>query len=93
VITSRRLQDYVNSGSVPNLLLAGTAGVGKTTVAKALCDELELELYVHQLIQRMVSRTLRTKIKNYASTVSLKGGRKVIILDESDYLTAEAKRL
>ena len=82
-------QDYVNQKSIPNLMLTGSAGVGKTTVAKAMCDEIGLN---HMLINASESRgidVLRTTIKNYASTISLTGGRKVIILDEADYLTAD----
>jgi DNA polymerase III delta prime subunit len=70
-------------------MLTGSAGVGKTTIAKAMCDEIGLN---HMLINASESRgidVLRTTIKNYASTISLTGGRKVIILDEADYLTAD----
>lgn len=83
--------EIVATGNVPNLLLCGTAGVGKTTVAKALCSELGLNhLFINASLERGID-VLRTKIMNYASTVSLTGGRKVIILDEADYLTGEAQ--
>ena len=84
-------RQYVESESIPNLMLTGSAGVGKTTVAKAMCDEIGVNhLYVNSSEERGID-TLRTKIKSYASTISLTGGRKVIILDEADYLTPEAQ--
>jgi len=84
-------QDYVNSNSIPNLMLTGTAGVGKTTVAIAMCEEIGLNyIFINSSEERGID-TLRTKIKNFASTVSLTGNRKVIILDEADYITPEAQ--
>jgi DNA polymerase III delta prime subunit len=84
-------QEYVNTKSIPNLMLTGTAGVGKTTVAIAMCEEIGLNhLFINSSEERGID-TLRTKIKGYASTVSLVGGRKVIILDEADYITPEAQ--
>lgn len=84
-------QEYVNDKNVPNLMLTGPAGCGKTTVAKAMCDEIGCNyLFINSSDERGID-TLRTKIKGYASTVSLAGGRKVIILDEADYLTPEAQ--
>lgn len=84
-------QEYVNTKSIPNLMLTGTAGVGKTTVAIAMCEEIGLNhLFINSSEERGID-TLRTKIKSYASTVSLVGGRKVIILDEADYITPEAQ--
>lgn len=84
-------QEYVSTKSIPNLMLTGTAGVGKTTVAIAMCEEIGLNhLFINSSDERGID-TLRTKIKGYASTVSLVGGRKVIILDEADYITPEAQ--
>ena len=84
-------QDYVTKGDIPNLMLTGTAGCGKTTVAKAMCEEIGVNhLFINSSDERGID-TLRIKIKGYASTVSLTGGRKVIILDEADYLTPEAQ--
>ena len=84
-------QEYVDNGSVPNLMLTGSAGVGKTTVAMAMCEQIGLNhLFINSSEERGIDM-LRTKIKNYASTISLTGGRKVIILDEADYLTPEAQ--
>lgn len=82
----KTFQEYVSKGEIPNLLLAGTAGVGKTTVAKALCNEVGCDYIVINGSDESGIDTFRTKIKNYASSVSLSGGRKVIIIDEADYL-------
>jgi DNA polymerase III delta prime subunit len=78
--------EYVNKKEIPNLLLSGTAGVGKTTVAKALCNEVGCDFIVINGSDESGIDVLRNKIKNYASAVSLSGGRKVIIIDEADYL-------
>jgi DNA polymerase III delta prime subunit len=79
-------QEYVNRKEIPNLLLSGTAGVGKTTIAKALCNEVGCDFIVINGSDESGIDVLRNKIKNYASSVSLSGGRKVIIIDEADYL-------
>lgn len=84
-------QNYVDTKSIPNLMLTGSAGVGKTTVALAMCEEIGVNnLFINSSEERGIDM-LRTKIKGYASTISLTGGRKVIILDEADYLTPEAQ--
>ena len=84
-------QEFVNRSEIPNLMLSGSAGVGKTTVAKAMCEELGINhLYINASKERGID-TLRTTITNYASTISLTGGRKVIILDEADNMTADAQ--
>ena len=79
-------QEYVNQKSIPNLLLAGGPGIGKTTVAKAMCNEIGCDFLVINGSDESGIDTFRTKIKNYASSMSLAGGRKVIIIDEADYL-------
>jgi DNA polymerase III delta prime subunit len=79
-------QEYVNQEKIPNLLLAGGPGVGKTTVAKAMCNEIGCDFLVINGSDESGIDTFRTKIKNYASSMSLSGGRKVIIIDEADYL-------
>jgi DNA polymerase III delta prime subunit len=79
-------QEYVNRKEIPNLLLSGSAGVGKTTIAKALCEEVGCDYLVINGSDESGIDVLRTKIKQYASSVSLTGGRKVIIIDEADYL-------
>jgi len=78
--------EYVNRKEIPNLLLSGTAGVGKTTIAKALCEEVGCDYLVINGSDESGIDVLRTKIKQYASSISLAGGRKVIIIDEADYL-------
>ena len=83
-------QEYVNRKEIPNLLLSGTAGVGKTTIAKALCEEVGCDYIVINGSDESGIDTFRNKIKNYASSVSLSGGRKVIIIDEADYLNANS---
>jgi DNA polymerase III delta prime subunit len=84
-------QEYVNKKEIPNLLLTGSAGVGKTTIAKSLCEEVGCDYIVINGSDENGVDTIRVKIKNYASSMSLMGGRKVIILDEADYLTANAQ--
>jgi len=80
----------VSTGELPNMLFTGTAGVGKTTVAKALCKELDLDYIVVNGSEEGNIDTLRNKIKHFASTVSLQGGYKVVILDEADYLNPQS---
>jgi len=86
-------QEYVNQGNIPNLMLAGGAGVGKTTVAKAMCEEIGCDYMVLNGSDENGVDTIRFKIKNYASSMSLSGGRKVVILDEADYLTHNAQAI
>ena len=80
----------VSTGELPNMLFTGTAGLGKTTVAKALCNELGLDYILINGSEEGNIDTLRTKIKQFASTVSLQGGYKVVILDEADYLNPQS---
>ena len=82
--------DIVEKGNVPNILLSGSAGVGKTTIAKALCKQLNVDYIVINGSDENGIDVLRGKIKNYASSVSLSGGRKVIIIDEADYLNSNS---
>jgi DNA polymerase III delta prime subunit len=79
-------QKFVDQGSVPNLILAGPPGVGKTTVAKAMLEELGCDYVVINGSMNGNIDTLRNDILNFASSVSLVGGRKYVILDEADYL-------
>lgn len=86
----KTFEQIVEGGELHNMLLTGTAGLGKTTVAKALCNELELDYILINGSEESGIDTLRTKIKNFASTVSLQGGLKVVILDEADYLNPQS---
>jgi DNA polymerase III delta prime subunit len=79
-------QEYVNQKQIPNLLLTGGAGVGKTTIAKAMCNEIGADYMVINGSDESGIDVFRTKIKNFASSMSFGGGRKVIIIDEADYL-------
>jgi DNA polymerase III delta prime subunit len=83
-------EDIVSGGELHNMLLTGTAGLGKTTVAKALCNELDLDFLLINGSEEGNIDTLRNKIKQFASTVSLQGGFKVVILDEADYLNPQS---
>jgi len=83
-------EDIVSGGELHNMLLTGTAGLGKTTVAKALCNELDLDFLLINGSEEGNIDTLRNKIKQFASTVSLSGGYKVVILDEADYLNPQS---
>lgn len=86
-------QEYVNQREIPNLLLTGGAGVGKTTIAKAMCNEIDCDYMILNGSDENGVDTIRVKIKNYASSMSFTGGRKVIILDEADYLTPNAQAI
>lgn len=79
-------QQFVDDKNVPNLLLSGRAGVGKTTIAKAMLDELGADYLTINGSMNGNIDTLRVDISNFASTVSFAGGRKYVILDEADYL-------
>ena len=83
-------QEFVNQGNVPNLLLCGTQGTGKTTVARALCEELGFDVLEINGSMNGGIDTLRNEIKNFASTISFSGSRKAVILDEADYLNAQS---
>ena len=83
-------KQMVESGEVQNLLLSGSAGCGKTTIAKALCNELDADYIMINCSEDGNIDTLRTKIRNFASTVSMSGDKKVVILDEFDYSNAQS---
>ena len=83
-------KEFVKQKTLPNMILSGGAGVGKTTVAKAMIDEIGATSMMINGSEESGIDVLRTKIKNFASTSSLEGGRKYLILDESDYLNPQS---
>ena len=86
----KTFQAFVDDGHIPNLLLTGGPGVGKTTVAKAMLEELGATYMMINGSEESGIDVLRTKIKNFASTVSMDGNRKFVILDEADYLNPQS---
>jgi len=82
----KTFQEFVDQDNVPNMLLSGTAGTGKTTVARALCEELGCDYIIINGSEESGIDVLRNKIKDFATTMSLTGKPKVVILDEADYL-------
>lgn len=83
-------KQFVEQENIPNLILSGGAGVGKTTVARAMLEELECDYIVINGSMNGNIDTLRNDIQQFASSVSLQGGRKYVILDEADYLNANS---
>ena len=79
-------QEMLSKGEIQNMLLCGGAGMGKTTIARALCEELQTDYIIINGSEESGIDVLRTKIKQFASTVSFSGKPKVVILDEADYL-------
>ena len=79
-------QNFINQKNIPNLILSGSSGVGKTTVARAMLEQLNADYIIINGSMNGNIDTLRNDIMNYASSVSLSGGRKYVILDEADYL-------
>ena len=86
----KSLASMISTGDLQNMLFTGTAGVGKTTAARALCNQLGLDYIIINGSEEGNIETLRGKIKQFASTVSLQGGYKVVILDEADYLNPQS---
>ncbi len=86
----KEFSEILKQRELQNMMFTGTAGVGKTTVAKALCNQLQLDYIVINGSEESGIDTLRNKIKQFASSVSLSGGYKVVILDEADYLNPQS---
>lgn len=87
----KTFKEFLLKGEVPNLLLCGTAGTGKTTVARALCEELGSDyIVINGSDEGRQIDTLRTKIKSFASAFSFEDKPKVVIIDEADYLNKES---
>jgi len=82
----KTFQQFVDQGEIPNMLLTGRAGVGKTTVARAMIEQLECDYLIINGSMNGNIDTLRNEIKEFASAISFSGGRKYVILDEADYL-------
>lgn len=82
-----QFQGYVDKGSIPHLLLTGPSGTGKTTVAIAMCEELNFEWIIINGSLDGTIDVLRNRIGQFAGTISLEGKRKMVIIDEADYLT------
>ena len=95
--TKKSFNDFLEAGEIPNLLLSGPPGIGKTTVAKALCEELGCDYYViNGSDEGRFLDTVRNQAKNFASTVSLMDSdakHKVIIIDEADNTTHDVQLL
>lgn len=86
----KTFQQFVDQKNIPNLLLSGAPGVGKTTIARAMLEQLECDYIVINGSMNGNIDTLRNEILSFASTVSFSGGRKYVILDEADYLNANS---
>ena len=83
-------QQFIDQGNIPNLILSGGPGVGKTTVARAMLEELQCDYIIINGSMHGNIDTLRNEIQQFASSVSFQGGRKYVILDEADYLNANS---
>lgn len=83
-------QQFVDQDNIPNLLLSGGPGIGKTTIARAMCEQLNVDYIVINGSMNGNIDTLRTEIKDFASTISFTGNRKYVILDEADYLNPQS---
>lgn len=85
-------KEFVENKQIPNMILTGSAGVGKTTVARAMCEEIGADyILINGSVDNGID-TLRVKVQGFATSVSLTGGRKVIIIDEADNLSSDAQK-
>ena len=87
----KTLRDVVSQNKIPNMMFTGTSGIGKTTAARAICNETQADyLIINGSDEGRMIDTLRTKLTQFCSTISLSGSRKVVILDEADYMNADS---
>ena len=86
----KRFKQYVADKNIPNLLLSGHSGIGKTSIAVSMCKELGCDYIIINGSMKGNIDTLRTEIQNFASSISFSGLRKIVILDEADYLNANS---
>ena len=85
------LRDVVKLNKIPNMMFTGTSGIGKTTAARAICNETQADyLIINGSDEGRMIDTLRTKLTQFCSTISLSGSRKVVIIDEADYMNADS---
>lgn len=89
--TKKQMNEIVASGDIPNMLFVGRPGIGKTTVAMALCDQLQTDVLFINASKDNGIDMVRSRVEQFASTVSLTGGKKVVIFDESDGLSSQAQ--
>ena len=87
----KTLRDVVSQNKIPNMMFTGTSGIGKTTAARAICNETQADyLIINGSDEGRMIDTLRTKLTQFCSTISLSGSRKVVIMDEADYMNADS---
>ena len=87
----RTLRDVVKLNKIPNMMFTGTSGIGKTTAARAICNETQADyIIINGSDEGRMIDTLRTKLTQFCSTISLSGSRKVVIIDEADYMNADS---
>ena len=87
----KTLRDVVSQNKIPNMMFTGTSGIGKTTAARAICNETQADyLVINGSDEGRMIDTLRTKLTQFCSTISLSGSRKVVIIDEADYMNADS---
>ena len=85
------LRDVVSQNKIPNMMFTGTSGIGKTTAARAICNETQADyLIINGSDEGRMIDTLRIRLTQFCSTISLSGSRKVVIIDEADYMNADS---